>query len=93
LHLRRAGIVRLPPKVPDQFLFPLFGNGHLLPRRFHLGWLDTLRGEAPSSYRVCLNSSCLCSVTIYNTISLSFPCSFAIRGGSPEKKNCKLPSE
>jgi hypothetical protein len=36
LDFRRASILLLPPEVPDQFLFPLFRNGHLLARLLHL---------------------------------------------------------
>jgi hypothetical protein len=37
LDLGRAGILPAAPKLPNQLLLPLSGNGHLLPRLIHLG--------------------------------------------------------
>ena len=40
LDFRRARVLVTPPKLPNQIGLPLLRNGHLLPRRLHLGWLD-----------------------------------------------------
>jgi hypothetical protein len=52
LHFRGARIVFAALELPDQLLFPLSRNGHLLPQFLESGRLLMLHAEADSSHRL-----------------------------------------
>jgi hypothetical protein len=63
LDFRGARIHFGPPILSNQFLFPLFRNGHLLPRLLHLGWLRHAPQNEATIFPPCLLELfllCLC---------------------------------
>jgi hypothetical protein len=66
LDLGGPGVHIGPPVLSNQFLFPLFGNGHLLPRLLHLGFGSAcFAHEATILPPFLLDSSYYVCVTTY----------------------------